>query len=384
MLRAGVWIGRRARVSECCCTFPTPGPGAKIQTMTRSKRSALLLRLYFLGFIQLVVLAVAVFGVGQLIRHAWIEHEHEHPPFAEQQPPSSEPHLPPMAEPRLPPGAPGPPHHGPPHHHGPPLLEPLLTFLVSGLIIVGVGAVFTERWLVRPLLLAERQLLANVSHELRTPLARLRVALDIATESERGNDRSSLNEMAMDLADVEALVNDVLTATRFDIEHGRAEESVFPVRLEPISPNALAEGAAERFRAHHPGRALDVVLSDPLPQVSADPALFRRVLDNLLENAHKYSPGATGSVRLHTMVGRESVVFEVADEGIGIAAEDLPRVFTPFFRADRSRSRDTGGVGLGLTIVKRIVDAHQGTIALESEPNKGTVVRITLPVAAYR
>jgi signal transduction histidine kinase len=302
-------------------------------------------------------------------------------------------------------------------------LPPLVTFFVSGLLIVGVGAFLTARWIVRPLdaltrasrslgagdlrartglvrndelgevgrsfdemaervqslLLSERELLANVSHELRTPLARIRVALDIAAETDAKTGRASLAEIAADLSEIESLIDDILTTTRLDIAAGRGDPSAFALRPRDIAPSALCERAAERFRVRHPLRKLDESIAEGVPPVHADPVLFRRVLDNLLENAHKFSPDADQSVALRVWAGNEGVVFEVADRGLGIGAEDLPRVFTPFFRGERSRSRGTGGVGLGLTLAKRIVEAHAGTIAVTSRVGSGTRVRVTLP-----
>jgi signal transduction histidine kinase len=106
------------------------------------------------------------------------------------------------------------------------------------------------------------------------------------------------------------------------------------------------------------------------------------MLDNLLENAHKYSPDTATPIELRALPGDTGVVFEVTDHGLGIATEDLPRVFEPFFRADRSRSRGTGGVGLGLTLAKRIVEAHGGTIDVNSTVGRGTTVRVVVPVGA--
>jgi signal transduction histidine kinase len=107
------------------------------------------------------------------------------------------------------------------------------------------------------------------------------------------------------------------------------------------------------------------------------------VLDNLLENAHKYTPEQVSPIDLAVSRDAESgdIVFEVRDRGIGIAAEDLPRVFTAFFRSERSRSRESGGVGLGLTLAKRIVEAHGGTIGVTSRADAGTIVRVTVPAA---
>jgi len=133
---------------------------------------------------------------------------------------------------------------------------------------------------------------------------------------------------------------------------------------------------------HHPRRTLTTVADDALPLVRVDAVLMRRAIDNLLENADKYSPDPDAPVVLRAEACGEQVVFEVRDQGIGIAEQDLPRVFVAFFRAERSRSRASGGVGLGLTLSKRIVEAHRGTIEVTSAVGAGTTVRIALPVAS--
>jgi two-component system, OmpR family, sensor kinase len=128
-----------------------------------------------------------------------------------------------------------------------------------------------------------------------------------------------------------------------------------------------------------PDRALACDIPSDLPTLDADPSVFRRVLDNLLDNARKFSEEP---VRLS---GRGSadgghLVIEVQDHGIGISAEDQRRIFEPFFRSDPSRTRATGGVGLGLAVVKRIVEAHWGTIEVQSELGRGTRFVVTLPL----
>jgi signal transduction histidine kinase len=230
-------------------------------------------------------------------------------------------------------------------------------------------------------LLAEKELLANVSHELRTPLARIRVALDLASEGDADAARASLSEIAVDLGELEALIDDVLTATRFEIAEGSPRRAGLPVHLEEVEPRDVTARAAERFRAAHPERPLEVVVDPDLPRLEADPMLLRRVLDNVLENAHKYTPDPKSAVTLRARAHAPGVRFTVEDRGAGIAREDLEHVFTPFFRADRSRSRGTGGVGLGLTLAKRIVEAHGGTIAVVSVRGEGTTVHVDLPAS---
>jgi signal transduction histidine kinase len=222
----------------------------------------------------------------------------------------------------------------------------------------------------------ERELLANVSHELRTPLARIRVALELAAEGDLERARRYLGEIGQDLAELDGLVEEVLAAARLDAR-GAAGLRVDPV---PVDLAALAADAAERFRAAHDGRTLEVSVAERLPAVRADAALLRRLVLNLLDNAAKYSE-PPAPVRLAIRGEAGEAVVEVTDEGIGIAPEDLPRLFTPFFRTDRSRARGTGGTGLGLALAKRIAEAHGGTISAASAPGKGTAFRVRLPAA---
>jgi len=230
---------------------------------------------------------------------------------------------------------------------------------------------------VEGLVLTQKELLANVSHELRTPLARIRVALDIASEGDALAARNSLEEIAVDLGELEGMIDDILTTTRMDLQSGAHRTTGFSLRRGSVPPLSIAERAAERFRSRYPERRLNLVLEAALGEIHVDATLFRRVIDNLLDNAHKYSP-AGAEITLEVRAEGGEVVFEVIDAGMGISDKDLARVFEPFFRAERSRSRGTGGVGLGLTLAKRIIDAHGGSIALSSQVGRGTRAQIRL------
>jgi two-component system, OmpR family, sensor kinase len=306
----------------------------------------------------------------------------------------------------------------------PDIKVPLLTLAV-GLLIVGLGALLTARWIVRPLdqlataahalgegdlrarsglsradevgevgrafdqmavrverlVHAEKELLANVSHELRTPLARIRVALDLAQEGDADAGREALARIEIDLGELESLLDDVFTTARLQMETGRSSPAAFALHCEVLSPKVVGQQAADRFRARHPERLLDFTAEDELTDVLVDPVLFRRAIDNLLENAHKYSPDSTRSIELGVRTRGARVEFAIRDQGMGIAADDLPHVFEPFFRAERSRSRGTGGVGLGLTLARRVVEAHGGTIDVTSHVGAGTTVRVGLPAS---
>jgi signal transduction histidine kinase len=233
---------------------------------------------------------------------------------------------------------------------------------------------------IETLLRGEKELLANVSHELRTPLARIRVALDLAAEGDLARARRYLAEIGTDLVELERLVDDVLTAARLDLAAGRESGAALPLRREPVEGRELVLRAAERFRSAHPDRTLEVDVAPELPPILADPALLRRVVDNLLDNARKYSPEAS-PIMIAARTEDGALAVEVQDRGIGLDEADLKRVFTPFFRSDRSRARGTGGVGLGLALARRVVEAHGGRIGLTSAPGQGTTVRFSVPAA---
>jgi two-component system, OmpR family, sensor kinase len=230
------------------------------------------------------------------------------------------------------------------------------------------------------LLRSEKEVLANVSHELRTPLARIHVALELAEGGDPERAQRYLREIAEDLGELERLVDDVLTAARLDVNMGRSGEALPPLHRAAMDGAALVAQAAARFAERHPERTLELEREDALPTIEADAVLLRRAIDNLLENAQKYSE-AGSSIELRASAREGSLVVEVVDRGIGIDPADLPMVFKPFFRGDRSRARATGGVGLGLALARGIVEAHGGTIVLESQVGKGTCARVRLPVA---
>jgi len=234
---------------------------------------------------------------------------------------------------------------------------------------------------VTELLRAERELLANVSHELRTPLSRIRMALALVADAEGDVAVAGemLGEIGADLDELERLITDVLTAARLDFEDAGSPAGIPPLRRQPVDLGDLLEHAAARFRATHPKRTLQSDVPEDLPAINADPVLLRRVFDNLLENPHDYTESPDATIELVDRYGPDITV-DVIDKGIGITAEDLPRVFRPFYRVDKSRTRATGGLGLGLPLVKRIVDAHGGKIELTSTPGEGTRARVRLPL----
>ena len=231
---------------------------------------------------------------------------------------------------------------------------------------------------ITALLQSQRELLANVSHELRTPLARIRVALDLAADGDAEAAREALSYISTDWGDLERLVEDVLAAARLDL--GSSDPGGLPLRRDQLSLTELAQAALTRFQVVYPNEQLELDVASDLPPMLGDAALLRRVIDNLVDNSRKYSePRSPVTLRLRR--DGEYVVISVVDHGMGIDAADLPHIFTPFFRADRSRTRKTGGVGMGLALVRRIVSAPGGEITVRSEVGQGTVVDVRLPSA---
>jgi signal transduction histidine kinase len=229
---------------------------------------------------------------------------------------------------------------------------------------------------------SEKELLANVSHELRTPLARIRLALELATDGDTRRAKSYLEDIEEDLAELETLLDDVMTTARLDLARGSGGNAAPPLRRQLLSGRQVLEAARLRFEKRYPERSLVCRVDEGLPTVDGDPNLLRRVLDNLLDNAVKFSePGAAVELEGHYTKDSHELVIRVRDRGIGIAAEDLERIFEPFFRTDRSRARATGGVGLGLAVVRRIVEAHGGQVSAESNPERGTCFSVRVPAA---
>lgn len=227
---------------------------------------------------------------------------------------------------------------------------------------------------------SEKELFANISHEIRTPLARLRVALELC-EDAPGDAQQTIEHlygMGADLAELERLVDNVLTSARLDLV--ASGSAAIPLRSRAVDFGGFFAEVAARFTRHHAGRFLEQKITPALPSGLVDPELLNRVCDNLLDNAVKYSaPGSPVTLTVADEGGQIRV--EVTDCGEGVPEEDLPHLFEPFFRSDRSRSRQTGGAGLGLTLCKRIIEAHGGKITARLNKGKGMTIFFELPVS---
>ncbi len=221
---------------------------------------------------------------------------------------------------------------------------------------------------------SQRQLMGDVSHELRTPLARIRVALELAAEDPVAA-TDVLADVSGDLDEIDQLIEDILTTAKLDGQ-------TVTINRTPTKIADLANRAATRFTTRFPHRKLEQIGAvDDDRVVDCDPVLLRRALDNLLDNAAKYSE-KDQPIRFTVIPNGARVTFEISDQGIGMSAADLELAFTPFWRADTSRTRRTGGVGLGLALARRIARAHGGDVALSSVVGRGTTASLDVPLAS--
>jgi signal transduction histidine kinase len=204
------------------------------------------------------------------------------------------------------------------------------------------------------------------------------VALELCTEDDATDAeiKDRLSAVEEDLDELEQLIEDVFITTKLDFAAGSGQENALILHRELVEIENTVLDSQKRFELVHPSHQLVVKVEKGLPYLHVDPVLFRRVFDNLLDNAAKYSP-MESPVELEAMQREKSICIEIRDRGIGIPEEDLERVFEPFFRTDRSRAPETGGTGLGLTLSKRIIDSHQGSLIALTREGGGTKFQIT-------
>ncbi|MGB8352649.1 MAG: HAMP domain-containing sensor histidine kinase [Chthoniobacteraceae bacterium] len=218
--------------------------------------------------------------------------------------------------------------------------------------------------------------LATVSHELKTPLASMRLLLDTLLEGRyHGEDqlREYLELAVHENFRLSRLIENFLTLSR--IEHG-----IYAFRKEPVAVHEIVQSAINSMNLK-PGRAnIEFQPDEKLPAVMADRDSLNMALVNLLENAWKYT-GEDKRIVIKTERDDGGVVFVIEDNGIGIDKAELAKIFQRFYQVDQKLSRSAEGCGLGLSIVKRIVDAHAGSISVESELGKGSRFLVSIPVA---
>ncbi|MFN3452917.1 MAG: sensor histidine kinase [Sphingorhabdus sp.] len=222
---------------------------------------------------------------------------------------------------------------------------------------------------------------ANASHELLTPLAAIKGFIETLDDPAAGDDPATrgrfLGIMAKETDRMQALVRDLMSLSRIEAEKYDPPQT-------PVDFAQIVVETVDQLRNSQKDRGADIAvdISANLPAVIGDAGQLRQLANNILNNAMKY--GKDGTPVLVSLISSRSgamLNFAVADEGDGIAPEHLPRLTERFYRVDSGRSRLVGGTGLGLSLVKHIVDRHRGHLEIRSTVGKGTTVSILLPVA---
>ncbi len=243
----------------------------------------------------------------------------------------------------------------------------------------GVVMVLHDVTELRRLEQVRTEFIANLSHELRTPLTAIQGYLETLLGGgleDAEHARRFLEIAARHTERLGRLLSDLTELS--NIELGRVRLQRQPVDLEEVVDSVLA---ILRARAEAGRVRLASTIAAGTPRVLADHDRLAQILLNLVDNAVKYTPEG-GRVTVSARSPRPDLVeVAVADTGVGIPAADLPRITERFYRVDKARSRELGGTGLGLAIVKHLVIAHGGELRIESEPGRGTTVRVTLPAA---
>lgn len=227
----------------------------------------------------------------------------------------------------------------------------------------------TMTMMIKKMIKAKEQLLLDVSHELRSPLTRMKVNLEFIEDQKV---KQSLYE---DIREMEQMIREILESEKID----HAAETI---SFEQVDIAEMVKEAAELFSQETPSpHATDHRISiDPANcsvMVNSNPMRIKILFRNIIENALRFSENKP--VHIEIREDTQNVVITVTDQGQGISEKALPFIFEPFYRADSSRSRETGGYGLGMYLCKKIANLHRGDIKIKSKAGKGTSVVVTLP-----
>jgi len=226
------------------------------------------------------------------------------------------------------------------------------------------------------------EFVANVSHELKTPLTSIKGFAETLKSGDIDDEKDTIRFLNIieDEADrLYRLINDILSLSELE------QKKTKKIREEIKVKNAVKEVLSMlKSQSDRKNIELEINAQEELKNLTGDADKFKQMLINLVDNAIKYTP-ENGKVlveayNLADKTGRDRVVIKVADNGIGIPKQHIPRLFERFYRVDKARSRNVGGTGLGLAIVKHIVILFNGEIEVDSEVGKGTEFRIIIPV----
>lgn len=216
-----------------------------------------------------------------------------------------------------------------------------------------------------------KQLTADVAHELRTPLATLQGHMEAMIDGIWEADTERLKSCHEEIMRLNRLVGDLGKLAKYESENLILNKTDFEF-------DELVKRILQNFENEFRSKNIDLLLNISEQNIFADKDKVSQVIINLVSNALKYTQYG-GKVRINLTADKDNVEFRIIDSGVGIAKEDLPHIFERFYRADKSRNRLTGGAGIGLTITKSIVEAHKGSIEVQSKVNEGTMFSVSLP-----
>ncbi len=242
--------------------------------------------------------------------------------------------------------------------------------------LTGAALVFQDTTEIQSMRVAQQEFVTSISHEFKTPLSSIKAIVE--TLEDRAPENKELVRDFLRRIDREVdRLNDMVTEL---LELSRLETAKTALRSEKGDVNPIVVEVMNELnpQAIKQGVSVASVLAPDLPEILLDRRQLQRAFINIVDNAIKFTP-AGGKVTVSSRREGNSIVISVSDTGIGISREDLPHMFEPFFKADRSRS--SGGTGLGLSISKRIILAHGGDISVTSEPGKGSTFTIRLPIS---
>ncbi|MDT2595563.1 cell wall metabolism sensor histidine kinase WalK [Enterococcus dongliensis] len=248
---------------------------------------------------------------------------------------------------------------------------------ISGLVVVLHDVTEQEKTAEE-----RRQFVSNVSHELRTPLTSVRSYLEALEEGVWKDENVAPQFIHVTLGETDRMIrmiNDLLNLSRMD-------SGAQQLDLELVNFNELVDYALDRFDMMVNNQEKNYRIVREFTErdlwVEIDTDKIMQVIDNIMNNAIKYSPDG-GKIEVHLMETHNNVVLSISDEGLGIPKKDLEKVFERFYRVDKARARQQGGTGLGLAISKEVMKAHQGQIWVESVEGKGSTFYISLPYEPY-
>jgi two-component system sensor histidine kinase CpxA len=218
----------------------------------------------------------------------------------------------------------------------------------------------------------QKTFLGDIAHELCSPIARMQMALGIMEQRAKGQPDPYLNDLREEVEHMSNLVNELLSFSKASI--GKSK-----IKLQPVALRSTIERAVAREAGSTNSTEIKINVAENL-QVVAEPELFLRSIANVLRNAIRYA-GHAGPILISATHQNEFVILSIEDCGPGIPAEAIAQIFDPFYRIDTSRSRETGGVGLGLSIVKTCIESCGGTVSCENRHPCGLRVTIQLSAA---